>query len=101
MLVPRWYLERNQGPFLTAAEAGIPVIPTAIIGTRSILHPDSWILRRGSAVVNFLPRLDSNVPEPKEVSPWKSAILLRDAARGKILEHCGEVDLIEDSIPRN
>jgi 1-acyl-sn-glycerol-3-phosphate acyltransferase len=89
------------GPFLTAIETGLPVFPTSIIGTRSILHPDSWILRRGSVVVRFLPAIECKVTVSKDLSPWQSAILLRDAARGKILEHCGEVDLIEDSILRN
>lgn len=91
----------HMGPFLTAVDTGLPVFPTAIIETRSILHPDSWILRSGSVVVHFLPAIECKAPVSKDLSPWQAAILLRDAARGKILEHCGEVDLIEDSIPRN
>jgi len=91
----------HMGPFLTAVETGLPVFPIAIIGTRSILHPDSWILRSGSVGVHFLPAIECKVSVSTDRSPWQAAILLRDAARGKILEHCGEVDLIGDSIPRN
>jgi len=35
------------GAFTVAAEAGVPVIPVAIRGTRSILRPESWFPRRG------------------------------------------------------
>jgi 1-acyl-sn-glycerol-3-phosphate acyltransferase len=35
------------GAFVTAVDAGLPVIPVAIRGTRSILRPDSWFPHRG------------------------------------------------------
>ena len=34
------------GAFTVAAEAGVPVIPVAIRGTRSILRADNWLPRR-------------------------------------------------------
>jgi 1-acyl-sn-glycerol-3-phosphate acyltransferase len=90
------------GPFSAAVDTGRVIAPIAIKGTRSVLHPDSWILRAGQVIVRFLPTIDtrddqwvsSDYPERQ----WTRAIKLRDKARAEIIEHCGEVDLGEERV---
>ena len=41
------------GAFTVAAEAGVPVIPVAIRGTRSILRANNWLPRRGSVHIDI------------------------------------------------
>ena len=75
------------GAFVTAAEAGVPVVPVALRGTRSILRDGQWFPRRGTITVTVGPAL------PPENTDWAAAVRLRDAARVEILRHCGEPDL--------
>jgi 1-acyl-sn-glycerol-3-phosphate acyltransferase len=80
------------GAFMVAAEAGVPVTPVTIRGTRSVLRNDGkWFPRHD--------RLSISVAEDlaPEGDDWAAAIRLRDAARAQILERCGEPDLAEES----
>jgi acyl carrier protein len=79
------------GAFSVAAGAGVPVIPLALRGTRSILRGDQWFPRRGAIALEVGPYL-----APKS-SDWSAAVELRDAARVWLLAHCGEPDLEEDA----
>ena len=78
------------GAFVTAVDAGLPVIPVAIRGTRSILRPDSWFPHRGKIGVFIGPPIDPEINPPDH---WATVLKLRDDTRGFILEHCGEPDL--------
>ena len=77
----------RMGAFVAAAQAGTPVIPVTIRGTRSILRAGSWFPRWG--------RLEVIVETPihPDGEDWSAAIRLRDQARDVILRHCGEPDL--------
>jgi 1-acyl-sn-glycerol-3-phosphate acyltransferase len=75
------------GAFQAAAQAGIPVVPAALRGVRSILRDGTWTLRRGAAAVSFAP------PVPPEGSDWNATVRLRDQVRVEILMRCGEPDL--------
>jgi 1-acyl-sn-glycerol-3-phosphate acyltransferase len=75
------------GAFLTAVEAGVPVVPVALRGTRSILRGDQWFPRRGAI------SLQVGRPIPPEGEDFSAVLRLRDAARAAILAHCGEPDL--------
>ena len=75
------------GAFHVAAQAGIPVVPIAITGTRSVLRDGSWFPHRGALSVIVSPPI---VPKG---SDWSAAVQVRDAARAEILRHCGEPDL--------
>ena len=77
----------RMGAFLTAANALVPVVPVALKGTRSILRDESWFPRRGTVEVRV------GEPIRPEGSGWRSAALLRDAARTYIRDRCGEPDL--------
>ncbi len=82
-------LEFFTGAFKIASEAGVPVYPGVLRGTRSILRSDQWFPRRG--------RIDVEVLDP--ISPFgtdfASVSRLRDAVRAVILTRCGEPDLRE------
>jgi len=75
------------GAFVAAAEAGVPVVPVILRGTRSKLREGSWFLRRGGVSVTV------GKPIWPQGSDWQAAVLLRDAARAELLERCGEPDL--------
>lgn len=75
------------GAFVAAAEAGIPVVPVAIRGTREILRYPQWLPRRAPVHVVI------GKPIAPAGSGWQAALRLRDAARAHILAHCGEADL--------
>ncbi len=84
----------HMGAFLAAAEAGIPVVPIALRGTRSVLLDNTWFPRRGMIIVTVGNPIEPTRPEDRAASQlWQSAIKLRDSARAHILRHCGEPDL--------
>jgi len=75
------------GAFQVAAQAGIPVVPVAMRGARSVLRDGTWYLRRGAVAVSFAP------PVQPEGSDWNATLRLRDQVRAEILQRCGESDL--------
>jgi 1-acyl-sn-glycerol-3-phosphate acyltransferase len=77
----------KMGAFLVAADVGVPVVPAALRGTRSILRADQWLPRRGRVTLRFAEPI-----VPRDAS-WQAAVELRDAARARMLELCGEPDL--------
>jgi 1-acyl-sn-glycerol-3-phosphate acyltransferase len=77
----------RMGAFVVAAEAGVPIVPVNIRGTRSILGADRWFPRRGVITITISKPI---VPDGKD---WAAAIRLRDAARAEILRQGGEPDL--------
>ncbi|HRZ23240.1 MAG TPA: AMP-binding protein [Candidatus Contendobacter sp.] len=79
----------RMGAFLAAAQAGAPIVPVTIRGTRSMLRAGSWFPRRGRLEVIVEP------PISPDGADWAAAVRLRDAARAAILRHCGEPDLAE------
>jgi acyl carrier protein len=82
------------GAFTVAAEAGVPVIPVAIRGTRSILRADNWLPRRGSIHIDIGQAIHPHdIKKQAGKDDWKVAIALRERCRKYILRHCGEPDL--------
>jgi len=82
------------GPFIASAQTLIPVMPVSIKGARSILRPDSWILRGGQVVVSFCDMLDPcDVAINDQQGIWERALYLRDLSRVEILKTCGEQEL--------
>ena len=75
------------GAFLSAAEAGVPVIPIAIRGTRSLLPPGHRTPRHTSLIVEI------GKPIVTEQPGWTGAIELQRAARAWVLAHCDEPDI--------
>jgi 1-acyl-sn-glycerol-3-phosphate acyltransferase len=81
----------RMGAFVIAAQAGVPIVPVTIRGTRSALRDGQWTFRRSRVSVTFSP------PIAPEGSDWNAAIALRDATRADILSHLGEPDLGEET----
>ena len=77
----------RMGAFVVAAEAGAPVVPVTIRGTRSMLRDGHWFPRRGIITVTI------GKPIAPERKGWAAAILLRNKARAEIARRCGEPDL--------
>jgi len=79
------------GAFQAAAQAGIPVLPIALRGVRSVLRDGTWYLRRAPVSVTI------SAPITAQGGDWAAAVQLRDAVRAEILKHCGEPDLARPS----
>jgi 1-acyl-sn-glycerol-3-phosphate acyltransferase len=77
----------RMGAFVLAAQAGVPVVPIAIRGTRSMLRSGQWLPRRGTISISV------SAPVTPRGNDWSAAIQLRDAARAEILHFCGEPEL--------
>jgi 1-acyl-sn-glycerol-3-phosphate acyltransferase len=75
------------GAFRIAADAGLPVVPGAIQGTRSLLRSDQWFPRRTAVSVHF------DAPVRPTGTDFSAVVQLRDEVRAAVLRHCGEPDL--------
>jgi acyl carrier protein len=75
------------GAFQVAAQAGIPVVPVALRGVRSVLRDGTWYPRRAPIAVTF------GAPIHPEGNDWNATVALRDRVRVEILKYCGEPDL--------
>jgi len=90
------------GAFLSAAEAGLPIVPVAIRGTRSILRGDAKLPHRGSITVTvgdpIWPQAIRSQVSHAEKQPdnWATALVLRDEARAFIARYSGEPSLDRD-----
>lgn len=76
----------RMGAFIAAAQAGVPVLPVAIRGTRELMRGRSFFPRPGRAAVEI------GSPVMPAGSNWASAVQLREATRGFILSRAGEPD---------
>lgn len=77
----------RMGAFIAAAEVGVPVVPVAINGTRSILRGLSRFPHRGPI------RVSVGKPLWPTGTGWDAAVALRNDVRGAILGSLDEPDL--------
>jgi 1-acyl-sn-glycerol-3-phosphate acyltransferase len=75
------------GAFQVAAQAGIPVVPVALRGVRSVLRDGTWYPRRAPITATF------GGPIRPDGDDWNATLRLRDQVRAEILRYCGEPDL--------
>jgi 1-acyl-sn-glycerol-3-phosphate acyltransferase len=75
------------GAFKIAAEAGLPIVPGAIRGARSMLRSDQWFPRWSAIQVHF------DAPVRPAGADFPAVVRLREEVRAVILRHCGEPDL--------
>jgi 1-acyl-sn-glycerol-3-phosphate acyltransferase len=68
------------GGFLAAADAGVPVVPVTLTGTRRILPGGGWWPRRGALTL----RIDEPLEPPAATELFAAAVKLRDTARSTI-----------------
>jgi acyl carrier protein len=101
-IFPEGTLTRNTGlmafragAFQVAAQAGLPVVPVALRGVRSVLRDGTWYARRAPVVVTVC------APIAPDGGDWAATLRLRDRARAEILQHCGEPDLAPAGKPED
>jgi 1-acyl-sn-glycerol-3-phosphate acyltransferase len=84
------------GAFKAAAEAGVPVVPIAVQGTRRVLRGGSALPRPGRA------RVWIGAPLRPEGEGWRAVVALRDRTADAIAVRCGEprLDLVAGGPPR-
>ena len=75
------------GAFKVASEAGLPVIPGTIVGTRAMLRGDQWFPRWAPISVYL------GEPILSTGTDFASVLQLRDKVRNVIVAKCGEPDL--------
>jgi 1-acyl-sn-glycerol-3-phosphate acyltransferase len=80
------------GAFVIAAQAGTPLLPVVLRGTRSALREGQWLFRRTMISVTFC------APIVPRGADWNAAIEARERARAEILRLCGEPDLNEETL---
>ena len=80
------------GPFLSAAQSGVPIIPVALRGTRSILRGEQWFPRKGHL------RVWIGDPITARSTEFNAAVALRDRIRAEMLQHTQEPDLSAERI---
>ena len=78
----------RMGAFMVAAQAGVPVVPVGIRGTRSVLRSDQWFPRRGAL------RVLIGEPIMPSGNDWAAAAVLRSTVRQQVLSLCGEPNLV-------
>jgi 1-acyl-sn-glycerol-3-phosphate acyltransferase len=77
------------GAFTIAAAANLPVLPSVIRGTRTMLRGSQWFPRRAAVSVEI------GEPVIPSGTDFRSVLQLRDSVRHAILARCGEPDLAE------
>jgi 1-acyl-sn-glycerol-3-phosphate acyltransferase len=80
------------GAFLTAAEAGVPLVPLTLRGTRNVLRANTWFPRHGHISLMIDTPIPGAAPVMEERERFSAAVRLRDRARATILHRCGEPD---------
>ncbi len=81
----------RMGAFVAAAQAGVPIVPVTIRGTRAILRADSNFPNRGAV------RIIIESPLLPEGDDWAAAKRLQTAAREAISRHCDEGNQVPDT----
>jgi 1-acyl-sn-glycerol-3-phosphate acyltransferase len=82
----------HMGAFQAAAEAGAPVVPAVLRGTRSLLRDGQWLPRRTRITLELAP------PVAPEGTGWSEAIALRDRVRAEMLRRVAEPDLVDQPV---
>jgi len=77
----------RSGAFVTAARAGVPVVPLVMRGTRNILRAGSWWPRREQLSLHIAAPLQADGKD------WASVVQLRDQVRAILLAETQEPDL--------
>ncbi|MEE6177624.1 AMP-binding protein [Mycobacterium sp. 050134] len=77
----------HMGAFVVAAQTGLPVVPMAIRGTRTILRPEHHFPRHGAIEIVV------GSPIRPSGTDWAAAVELHHAVRNAVLDLSGEPDV--------
>ena len=72
------------GAFRAAVDAGRPIVPVAIAGTRHVLPDGTWLFRHGRITVTI------GAPLQPQATDWPEMVRLRREALEHIVRECGE-----------
>jgi 1-acyl-sn-glycerol-3-phosphate acyltransferase len=82
------------GAFKAAVDAGAPIVPVSLAGTRRFLRDGTYLPRPTSVVITvsppIYPRVSADAAKAEESSAWHELIRLRDATREAIARYTGE-----------
>jgi 1-acyl-sn-glycerol-3-phosphate acyltransferase len=82
------------GAFKAAVDAGVPIVPVSLAGTRRFLRDGTYLPRPTSVTITvsppIFPRVVSATENAEENSAWHELIRLRDTTRETIARHSGE-----------
>lgn len=81
-------LRFHLGAFAAASKAGLPLVPIALRGTRSVLRAGDWLVHHAPLSVIFGAAL---LPNP-DAEHWPETLRLAGVTREFLLAHCGEPD---------
>ena len=90
---PATLLPFQSGAFMIAARAGVPVVPVALRGTRSLYGDGQKVFRWTPVSVEVFAPVTAQGEDREAVQN------LRDAARATVLQHCGEADGLLEPMP--
>jgi fatty-acyl-CoA synthase len=80
------------GAFKAAAEAGCPIIPIGLRGTREFLPDGTWLPTRGPITISI------GAPISPQGSGWQDIMQLRDLARTEIARLTGEEPVLSKKL---
>jgi 1-acyl-sn-glycerol-3-phosphate acyltransferase len=82
------------GAFKAAVDAGVPIVPVSLSGTRNILRDGTYLPRPSSVTITvsppIFPLVVSETAKTEEGSAWHELIRLRDTTRETIARYSGE-----------
>jgi fatty-acyl-CoA synthase len=82
------------GAFKAAVDAGAPIVPVSLAGTRRFLRDGSYLPRPTRVTITvsqpIYPRVAGDRTAANETSAWHELIRLRDTTREAIARHTGE-----------
>jgi len=82
------------GAFRAAVDAGVPIIPVSLAGTRKILRDETYLPRPGKVTITvsapIYPRVGGDGANGESSSAWHELIRLRDLTREAIARYSDE-----------
>jgi 1-acyl-sn-glycerol-3-phosphate acyltransferase len=82
------------GAFKAAVDAGVPIVPVSLAGTRRFLRDGTYLPRPTSVTITvsppIYPRTTTGEAGVNESLAWHELIRLRDTTRETIRRHTGE-----------
>lgn len=82
------------GAFRAAVDAGVPIVPVSLAGTRRFLRDETYLPRPSSVTITvsppIYPRIAPDAQNSSDSVTWHELIRLRDLTRETIAPHTGE-----------
>jgi fatty-acyl-CoA synthase len=82
------------GAFKAAVDAGMPIVPVSLAGTRRFLRDGTYLPRPTNVTITvsapISPRVATDATKSEESAAWHELIRLRDTTREAIARHSGE-----------